>query len=133
MAREAAAPDTDGNGSWIAGGNVADGGGEFGKDALLVPFVMVIFAVDASTDLLLPSSFRIDDPVPPPSSSSLARLPRHRRALGGSGFAFGFGLISWLLAFRLGVITPGFSFCEATSSTLTDDERAVSRPMPSDS
>lgn len=46
-----------------------------------------------------------------------------RRAFGGSGFCFA--------VFRLGVITPGFSVCAATSKTLNDDSRAGARLMPS--
>ena len=62
------------------------------------------------------------------------RLPRQRLVFGGSGLIFGLGLLCSVpggRSVRLGVITPGFSCCAATSRTLREEVEAGSRCMPS--
>lgn len=61
------------------------------------------------------------------STGLVLRLPRQRLVFGGSGLIFGLGGRS----VRLGVMTPGFSCCAATSRTLREDVEAGSRCIPS--
>lgn len=73
------------------------------------------------------------------SPGLVLRRPRQRLVLGGSGLIF-FPLRAFAAgctnstpgtSVRLGVITPGFSCCDATSFTLRVDDDAGSRCMPS--
>lgn len=72
------------------------------------------------------------------SSSTAKRRPRQRRAFGGSGLIFGGRRMGASAtrsvverpSLRLGVMTPGFSCCEATAWTLREDADAGSS-MPS--
>lgn len=68
------------------------------------------------------------------STGLVLRLPRQRLVFGGSGLIFGLGLFCSVpggRSVRLGVMTPGFSCCAATSRTLRDDVEAGSRCIPS--